>query len=165
MPVFAIQFSKQKVIMGAMQVQCRATPPQVAEETSNLQPNMEPASQPPESEFPDHVAAASGTAAATVRQFYAAFNRGDFKALPDLFAEDCVYHDAVYLEPKFGRAAVTAYFQKFSEGVNVDNVFFTVTELAGDDTSCGVAWCAPYWHLCYIRVQIDTFKYFPIEKS
>jgi hypothetical protein len=134
-----------KMSPAGMQLPCRASSSEgttseaaVKDATSQQPVSDDPALEP--TQFPPHVAAATGPAAATVRKFYAAYNRGDFDALPELFAEDCVYYDAVYLEPKFGHAAVTAYFQKFKQGASVDNLCFDVTEMAGDGVSCGVAW-------------------------
>ena len=128
-----------------LQVHCRASKEVSASDSAVRDPVLpgEPSqkSDAAPSEFPPNVASATGTAAATIRKFYSAFNRGDFDALTELFSEDCVYHDAVYLEPKFGRASITAYFKQFKVGVDLDCLHFTVTELAGNETSCGVAWC------------------------
>jgi hypothetical protein len=140
-----------------------------AEQTKTGIPVQAPASQNTAAEqaivapsaYPPDVASASGLAAATVRDFYAAFNRGDVDALTNLFAEDCVYYDAVYLEPKFGRAAVTAYFEKFKEGVDADSLFFTVSELAGDDKSCGVAWyvlCSSLVFMVFARDSVTLLS-------
>jgi hypothetical protein len=84
-----------------------------------------------------------GRAQQTVERFYELWNAGDVEGVIDCFADTAVYHDAIYLEPFFGKDAIAAYFRKFAaEGLAA--LQFNVAEIVGDDERCATAWCAAW---------------------
>ena len=78
---------------------------------------------------------------ATVLKFYDAFNSGDTAALAECFADDVVYHDAIYLEPFFGKPAVLAFFEKFGTVDGLQDLKFSIQEVVADGEGCAAAWC------------------------
>jgi hypothetical protein len=95
-----------------------------------------------EEPFEPSAAPSTATSATPARQvvqaYYDAWNRGDIDA------DDVVYHDAIFLEPFFGKAAVAVYFDKFRSIGSLADLRFVVTEITGDGDTCGVAWCDPW---------------------
>lgn len=79
-------------------------------------------------------------AVTAVRDFYAAFNRGELDTIADRFSEDAVYHDAIYLEPFFGRDGIAAYFNKFKDNTMATELKFVISEITGSGDQCGVCW-------------------------
>lgn len=80
-----------------------------------------------------------------VLAYYKAWNVGDIDTVIDCFAEEAVYHDAIYLEPFFGKQALRKFFGKFSATPELQALKFVITECShGDALSCGVAWCASF---------------------
>jgi hypothetical protein len=95
--------------------------------------------------FSHECAGASFPAAEVVKRFYRSWNRGDIEGVVSCFAEEAVYHDAIYLEPFIGKAALGAYFRKFSGIDGLDALKFKVTEMVADEHGCSVAWCVATW--------------------
>ena len=58
-------------------------------------------------------------------------------------AEDCSYHDTVYLEPFVGKEAIRGYFQKVSSIVPSELRFHIENMTTGDPHNVGVRWCVP----------------------
>jgi SnoaL-like domain len=81
-----------------------------------------------------------------VLHFYSCYNSNDVEGLMECFAEGVVYHDMIYLEPFFGKRALEAYFREFSSFEGLQQFNFEVKDIVGDDSSCGVAWCAACPH-------------------
>ena len=74
--------------------------------------------------------------------FYDCWNSNDIDGVLECFTESVVYHDAVFLEPFFGKDALRQFFLEFSSHEGLRALNFQVQELVADDTSCSVAWCA-----------------------
>jgi ketosteroid isomerase-like protein len=83
-------------------------------------------------------------AEATVSMFYQCWNNGDIDGLVSCFADEAVYHDAIYLEPFIGKAALEAYFRKFNGIDGLDALKFKVAEIIADEHGCAVAWYGVY---------------------
>jgi limonene-1,2-epoxide hydrolase len=64
-----------------------------------------------------------------VRQFCAAWEKGDYDALIDYFTEDAVYHN-IPIDPVIGKDAIRATMQMFTTGV--ERIEFRVTNIVGD---------------------------------
>ena len=47
-----------------------------------------------------------------ILQFYDYYNASDIDGVMSLMAEDCKYHDMIYLEPFEGHEEIRAYFEK-----------------------------------------------------
>ena len=60
----------------------------------------------------------------------------------DCFAEGVVYHDAIYLEPFFGKPALRNFFRQFSRSSTLQELNFEIVSMVADDTNCAVIWCA-----------------------
>lgn len=85
--------------------------------------------------------AVEGIAVTAIREFYAAYNRGELGTMADRFSQDAVYHDAIYLEPFFGRDAIAAYFAKFKDSSSsMAELKFVISDITGSGNQCGVAW-------------------------
>ena len=100
---------------------------------------------------------ATPSATALVKSYYEAWNRRDVDGVLECFAEDVVYHDTIYLEPKFGKKALAKFFEAFREDEGVQDLRFVVTEYTGDETSCGVAWCVRSHAVCMLRIYKRTY--------
>lgn len=76
-------------------------------------------------------------------KYYAAYNRGDFETVLSCMADDCAYHDMIYLEPFVGKEAIRGYFDKVSKIVPGDLNFHLDEVTSGDPHFVGVKWYAP----------------------
>ena len=86
-----------------------------------------------------------------VSQFYANYNSNNIDGILDLMAEDCSYHDTVYLEPFVGKAAIRGYFQKVASIVPSELRFHIEKMTTGDPHNVGVRWCVlPALHAWYL---------------
>eukprot|EP00892_Ulva_mutabilis_P002655 jgi/Ulvmu1/12390/UM009_0036.1 len=113
-----------------------ASPPADTPSATSTAPAPPAAEKPVPDSQPDACPAVT-----SVLAFYEAFNRGELDTMADRFSEDAVYHDAIYLEPLFGRDAIAAYFKKFQEGSSsVTGLKFVIVEITGSGNQCGVLW-------------------------
>ena len=76
-----------------------------------------------------------------VSQFYAAYNSSNIDGILDLMAEDCSYHDTVYLDPFVGKNEIRGYFEKVSSIVPPELQFHIENMTTGDPHNVGVRWC------------------------
>ena len=104
-----------------------------------------------------------------VSQFYANYNSNNIDGILDLMAEDCSYHDTVYLEPFVGKEAIRGYFEKVSSIVPSELQFHIENMTTGDPHNVGVRWCVPpavhmrlqVWHAVFLAVRVHHVKEIP----
>ena len=89
---------------------------------------------------PSAPAKATFEAREVIMKYYAAYNAGDVDAVLSLMADDCQYHDMIYLEPFVGKQAIRKYFEKVTSVVPRD-LKFNLEEMSGGDPHfVGVKW-------------------------